>query len=127
MKKVVKKATAKIPKGKKKKEAVKKEPKKSKEVQSSEKKKPVCKRGYKICKGPDCVEMMNIHKKSCPKCGFINKMKKPKNSHSQIKTLLTKEIDLKKKKFVTKRQLGEIKKYLENSIFSVKSNFVNKF
>jgi len=51
-----------------------KKPKKEKSnvKEDSEKK---CKRGFKFCKNPNCDEMVHIHKKSCPKCGFEFEMK----------------------------------------------------
>lgn len=87
-------------------------------VKSQPKKK--CKRGYKFCKADDCEEMMNIHRKVCPKCGYKNSMKKKIQDNEKIVQLLTKKVNPDKKKHVTKGQLRKIKLYIENDIFKVK-------
>ena len=52
--------------GRKKKNPVKEEDKEDEEQDLSKK----CKRGYKFCKNEKCREMVHIHNKKCPICGF---------------------------------------------------------
>lgn len=97
---------------------------KSKSKEKPKKPEKKCKRGYKFCKGEGCDEMMHIHKKICPKCGYKNTMKKKIQNKDKVKELLFKEINKDRKKHVTKGQLRKIKLYIENTIFSVKYFFL---
>lgn len=62
-----------------------------------------CKRGYKFCKNKDCDEMVHIHNRVCPKCGFEFEMK----THTKEETTDAQELEkLISKKKKTKKDVA---------------------
>jgi hypothetical protein len=67
-----------------------------------------CKRGFKFCRNEKCGEMVHIHNKKCPICGFEFEQKPPGPSQEEEFAELEKQNKQPKKLKVPEEEKNEI-------------------
>ena len=98
------------------------------EIEKGEPKK-LCKRGFKFCRNPQCDEMVHIHKKSCPKCGFefemkVNLKEEPQDP-AELEKLLNKKKKV-KKEAAQEESEGLDMRVVKKAFYRVKTDLINK-